>query len=132
MSMTIHGDNVITLKKYIRLYGITTDHFGRVKSPRPMRLTDEQLFCEQSHADRSIVKRVVIERNLIPYVCDACENDGEWNGRPLSLQLEHRNGINNDNRLENLTFLCPNCHSQTPTYAGKNIGPKSIGADTTL
>lgn len=43
-----------------------------------------------------------------------------WNGQPLVLQLEHKNGINNDNRLENLAFICPNCHSQTPTYAGRN------------
>jgi hypothetical protein len=46
--------------------------------------------------------------------------NGEWNGQPLKLQLDHINGINDDNRLENLRFICPNCHSQTITYAGKN------------
>lgn len=44
-----------------------------------------------------------------------------WNGELIPLELEHINGINNDNRLENLTLLCPNCHAQTPTYRGKNI-----------
>ena len=43
-----------------------------------------------------------------------------WNGKPLTLQLHHINGNNRDNRLENLTFLCPNCHSQTDNFSGKN------------
>jgi hypothetical protein len=51
---------------------------------------------------------------------DECGNDGKWNGEKLSLHLEHKNGVNDDNRLINLTFLCPNCHSQTKTYSGKN------------
>ena len=46
----------------------------------------------------------------------------EWLGNPLALQLDHINGVNNDHRLTNLRFLCPNCHSQTDTYAGKNMG----------
>jgi RNA polymerase subunit RPABC4/transcription elongation factor Spt4 len=44
----------------------------------------------------------------------------EWNGKVLTLQVDHINGVNDDHRLENLRFLCPNCHSQTPTYAGSN------------
>ena len=51
-----------------------------------------------------------------------CANCGliEWQGQVLSLHLDHINGINNDHRIENLRFLCPNCHSLTETYAGKN------------
>jgi len=46
----------------------------------------------------------------------------EWNNKPISLELDHINGINNDNRLENLRIICPNCHAQTPTYRGrKNV-----------
>lgn len=40
--------------------------------------------------------------------------------KELILELDHINGIRNDNRLENLRFLCPNCHSQTPTFKGRN------------
>lgn len=48
-----------------------------------------------------------------------CENIGVWNGKKLSLQLDHINGDHSDNRLENLRFLCPNCHTQTETYCSK-------------
>lgn len=46
----------------------------------------------------------------------------EWRSKPISLQLDHINGNNFDHRIENLRLLCPNCHSQTETFAGKNKG----------
>ncbi len=84
---------------------------------RITRIPDERIFCENS--TYTSVRPLVISRKLIPYTCALCPNDGNHNGRPLSLHLDHVNGTNNDNRLNNLRWLCPNCHSQTPTYAGK-------------
>lgn len=81
----------------------------------------EECFCENSKIARHSVKEKIIKDNLIPYKCDLCGNTGSWNGQLLSLQLDHINGINNDNRLENLRFLCPNCHSQTETFSGKRL-----------
>jgi hypothetical protein len=52
--------------------------------------------------------------------CECCENS-EWMGKPISLEVDHINGISTDHRLENLKILCPNCHAQTSTYRGKNI-----------
>lgn len=46
--------------------------------------------------------------------------------KKITLQLDHINGINNDNRVENLRFLCPNCHSQTSTYTGKNTKKNKV------
>ena len=68
---------------------------------------------------RSVLRQYVIKNNLIPYRCAIC-GCVEWQGRTLSLELDHINGINNDNRIENLRFLCPNCHSQTTTYGSRN------------
>lgn len=72
--------------------------------------------CKHS---RSVLRRYIIKNNLIPYKCAIC-GCIEWQGKTLSLELDHINGINNDNRFENLRFLCPNCHSQTTTYGSRN------------
>ena len=84
------------------------------------KLTNEVVFVANSTYARHHIKRRIIEQELFPYVCNSCGNTGEWNGKPLVLQLDHSNGINDDNRLENLQFLCPNCHAQEDTYAAKN------------
>jgi 5-methylcytosine-specific restriction endonuclease McrA len=83
------------------------------------RIDNKNIFIENSTTERSIVKRRIIQEKIIPYKCLFCGNIGEHNGETLSLQLDHINGINNDNRIENLRFLCPNCHSQTANYSGK-------------
>jgi HNH endonuclease len=65
-------------------------------------------------------KRLIAER-LLPDYCNGCERTS-WCGMPIPLELDHVNGDRNDNRLENLRLLCPNCHALTPTYRGRNIG----------
>ncbi len=77
------------------------------------------IFIENSTCNRTNIRSKIIKHNLIPYECSKCKNKGDWLNEKLSLQLEHINGIGNDHRLSNLTFLCPNCHSQTKTFAGK-------------
>lgn len=79
----------------------------------------EEIFCKNSPAHRSTVKSWLIRENMMEYRCAKCNNTGQWLDDLLSLHIDHINGINNDHRLDNLRFLCPNCHSQTPTYCGK-------------
>ena len=87
-------------------------------------------FVENSSADGSTIKKYIIRNNILPYICSNCNNTGTHNDLPLSLQLEHKNGIRNDNRLENLCFLCPNCHSQTSTYSGKKNKNRKMEQET--
>lgn len=82
-------------------------------------LSYDDLFKENGKHNRNVIRRKIIRDNLLPYKCAIC-GCTEWQGKTLSLELDHINGINNDNRLENLRFLCPNCHSQTTTYGSRN------------
>jgi 5-methylcytosine-specific restriction endonuclease McrA len=78
------------------------------------------MFVLNSGYNHSTIKRNIIKYNLIPYECATCKNQGKHNGLDLTLQLDHINGVKVDQTLSNLRFLCPNCHSQTQTYAGGN------------
>ncbi len=68
---------------------------------------------------RNQIKKKILKEQLIPYRCQLCTLSDTWNEKPLSLQLDHINGDPLDNQIENLRFLCPNCHSQTDTFGGR-------------
>lgn len=82
-------------------------------------VTPEMLFRDNCKHNRNVLRRYIVKNELIPYKCSICGLT-TWNNKTISLELDHINGINNDNRLENLRFLCPNCHSQTTTYGSRN------------
>jgi len=84
------------------------------------RFSNEQVFVESSAYPRHRLKERIINQQLLEYRCSCCGIGPEWNDKPLVLQLEHKNGVNDDHRIDNLDFLCPNCHTQTSTYAAKN------------
>ena len=85
----------------------------------------------QESKSRYTIKRRLLAAGILRNVCDVC-GLSEWQGLPICIQLDHRNGIGNDHRLENLRMLCPNCHSQTETYAARNrrrkasLDPRSL------
>ena len=81
---------------------------------------DAEVFCENSTYARHSIKARIKSKNLIEYKCACCNIGPEWQDKPMPLILDHINGINNDNRLENLRFVCSNCDSQLPTYKSKN------------
>lgn len=124
--MNNKGGNHATVKRRAKLDNIDISHIslgrGSNKGKRfNPKKTDDEYFCANGTQNRGSIKSRIIRNNLIPYKCDACGLEDTWNNKKISLQLEHKNGIPNDNRLDNLCFLCPNCHSQTDTYAGKRF-----------
>lgn len=114
------------LKRIIKEQNLSTEHFGTIKVT-PMgnsrnkytAMSDEEFFINgQNRARNSIIKRL-IEGNYKEYKCESC-GINEWDGKPLKLQIHHINGNHSDNRVENIQLLCPNCHTQTDTYARHN------------
>lgn len=76
------------------------------------------IFCINSPVRNSYLRKLIFQNNLMEYKCNNtnCNILSEWLGQKIVLELDHINGIHNDNRIENLRFLCPNCHSQTETF----------------
>jgi len=77
-------------------------------------------LLEKSKA-RGAIKRRLLEAGILDNCCSICQTS-EWRGQPLTCHIDHINGVCDDYRLENLRMLCPNCHSQTHTYGGRNAG----------
>lgn len=118
------GSSTDLLKNRIKELGCSTEHFNKHKSTQVVKLKQplEDILVENSsYQNISRLKTRLINEGVLEYRCALCGNEGRWQGKNLVLQLDHVNGIHNDHRLDNLRFLCPNCHSQTDTYAGKNL-----------
>lgn len=126
LGLVAAGNNNKTLQARATFLGLDSLHFSRkrrldaLRSYRESRaLTYEDIFCEHSHVKSACVGRYIRKHCLLPYECLLCGNAGVHNGSQLVLQVDHINGVSGDNRLENIRWLCPNCHSQTDTFAGR-------------
>lgn len=120
------GGNYKTVRKYIELHELNTNHFlskedqlKEIQTRNKIPL-EEILVKNSSYTNNFHLKKRLVDEEVLEYKCEKCNNIGEWQGEELTLQLDHKNGISNDNRVKNLRFLCPNCHSQTETWGFKS------------
>lgn len=114
------------LSEMITIYAADTSHFRLVawnkglSQPKRRRPLDHFLVVG-SGCKSSWLRVRLIEEGILDPECAMC-GKATWLGKPIPLELEHKNGDRTDNRIENLELLCPNCHALTPTYRGRNIG----------
>ena len=87
----------------------------------PEIYSNDEIFRKNStwRSNTSSLKKRILKYNLLEYKCSLCGNEGYWNNKPLVLQLDHIDGDRTNIEITNLRFLCPNCHTQTDTYANK-------------
>ena len=88
---------------------------------------------QSNHMSNCAIKRILKDHYNRGNCCEQC-GINEWNGKQLSFELDHKDGNNYNNSLDNLRFLCPNCHSQTETFRGRNIntGKKRVSDEELL
>lgn len=112
-----NGRNTITVRDKIIELGIDISHFSKKPS---VKRHPENIFVENSDASQRVLREYYLKGNYSEYKCKICNLQPFWENKPLSLRLDHINGINNDNKLTNLRWVCPNCDSQLDTYGSKN------------
>lgn len=134
LGLAVGGYNSKYVTKHIVRLNLSTDHFlgrcfKRGSSPTSFTstVTKVQLVDGTSgYTSSTALKNRLVKERLLDETCATCGIGTTWNEKPLTLQLDHINGNSQDNRLSNLRLLCPNCHSQTSTFCGRNSKGKHL------
>lgn len=121
------GGTQSLIARRLREYGVDTSHFlgatansGEQHRGGPGKNPWQKVLVLRTEGRREYayrLRRALIESG-VDYCCKNCGLKGEWNGKALMLQINHKNRDWLDDRRDNLEFLCPNCHSQTPGWCG--------------
>ncbi|HEX6585375.1 MAG TPA: hypothetical protein VF052_01345 [Solirubrobacterales bacterium] len=115
----------LSRKQCMKKFGFSADAWHKAVKrgaivPRPVAMPLEKLLVAgRTVTNRTHLKQRLLKEGVKENRCEIC-GITRWMGKPVSMQLHHRNGDGSDNRLENIQFLCGTCHSQTDTYGGRN------------
>lgn len=131
MGLKAAGANYKGFHQRVKRLNLDTSHFtgqghlrGKTHKWAP-EISLEEAFVKGGSLSSFALRKKILKYDLKPYLCDIC-GINSWLEKVISLHIDHINGDSEDNRLENLRFLCPNCHSQTDTYCGKSKGKNKL------
>lgn len=115
------------VKNYAKNLNLSDDHMlgqsharGKTFDNRHHKSLEEVMIEDSNYSSLSLKKRLIKE-GVLDYKCVWCGNEGIWNEKEVTLQMDHINGNRSDQRLDNLRILCPTCHSYTATFRGRNM-----------
>lgn len=126
MKLRAAGGNYKVIKSYIEKYAINTSHFETAaermlkQGKQNIAIPLLQVMIENSNYSRTDLKRRLYTEGLKKRECELCGQGELWKGKKMSLILDHKNGVYNDNRLENIRIVCPNCNATLDTHCGKH------------
>lgn len=121
------GSNHMTIQMRAKEMNLDSSHFTGQgyrkgnKEPVKKAIKLTNILVENSNYATGHLHKRLLKEKVKQHKCENCKRT-RWNGKLIPLELDHINGNRFDHRIENLRFLCPNCHAQTDTYGGKNIG----------
>lgn len=126
LNISCYGHNYKTLQYWLNVHNVSVGHFtsqherlSKLNKDSTIPL-DEILNGKYPTYSTFLLKKRILKEKILACICAECQLGSEWNNKPIRLQLDHINGDSTNHKLANLRILCPNCHSQTETFAGKN------------
>jgi hypothetical protein len=119
LGLPTSGGSTISVRNRAKSIGLDVSHVTGKRGPKVNLSLEDILVDNSTYTNTSSLKEKLVRLGLLGDHCEIC-GLSEWLEKPLSLQLDHIDGRRRNNTLTNLRLLCPNCHSQTETWGGRN------------
>lgn len=128
LGLKIKAGNYTTVRNFIREHHIDVSHMTGFRASTHNRFQPplENILVKNSSYSRRSLKKRLLKLGLLSNSCSICGLSETWNRKPIIMVIDHINGDNVDNRIENLRMLCPNCNSQQSTFCGRARSGKIV------